>query len=50
MKANIICDICGISMGSLEKPVINDYDIESNKGCFTCSCGGAASLVIQPEE
>ena len=50
MKANIICDICGISMGSIEKPFLNDYDVERYRGSFTCDCGNNANLVIQPDE
>lgn len=50
MKAYLICQTCNLNIGTLEKPIINQYDIDSYDGTVTCDCGGACILVIQPEE
>lgn len=46
MKADIICEVCNVVLGSIVKKKITAADIEKYQGCFTCECGGPANLVI----
>lgn len=49
MKADIICQVCEANLGQIVKKVIDADTIQAYEGCFTCDCGGPASLVIIDE-
>lgn len=52
MKARIVCTVCSEVMGTVDKPVIDQDDIDSAPTVFTCSAGHQAcgELQVIPEE
>lgn len=51
MKKDIVCTVCDIVLGSLEKEVITDQDVSNYQAMVACSNGhnGASISLEDPE-